>query len=119
VQSIAFVMTKLPAQSKGKRRKNGSRNAGEKRTTTCRHAVRRKDGRSDGRETRVRGCMPPACYGERVESRRDIERVRPGATWPPPLSKTLARCHVAPHNEAARWASVILAPGLGVLPPGE
>lgn len=30
----------------------------------------------------------------------------------PPLSKALALCHVAPHNEAARWASVMAAPGL-------
>lgn len=30
---------------------------------------------------------------------------------PPPLSKALALCHVAPHNEAARWVSVIAAPG--------
>ncbi|OAD62499.1 hypothetical protein WN48_07377 [Eufriesea mexicana] len=35
-----------------------------------------------------------------------------GRTWPPPLSKALALCHVAPHNEAARWASVITAPWL-------
>jgi len=73
-----------------------------------RRAVRR-DRRSDGWETCVRGCTPPPCYGER---RRDIEWARPGTTWPPPLSKALALCHVAAHNEAARWASVILAPGL-------
>lgn len=35
-----------------------------------------------------------------------------GRTWLPPLSKALALCHVAPHNEAARWASVMAAPGL-------
>lgn len=57
---------------------------------------------------RVHAIRPP-CYGER---RRDIEWAHPGTTWPPPLSKALALCHVAAHNEAARWASVILAPGL-------
>jgi len=57
------------------------------------------------------GAHPP-CYGERAERRRDIEWARPGTTWPPLLSKALALCHVAAHNEAARWASVILAPGL-------
>lgn len=86
---------------------------GEKRTTTChRDVCTRTDGRSDGRQTLVRGCMPPPRYGERAERRRDIERARPGTTWSPPLSKTLALCHVATHNEAARWASVILAPEL-------
>lgn len=76
-------------------------------------AVRvRREGRSDRWETCVRGCMPSPCYGERAERRRDIEWARPGTTWPPPLSKALALCHVAAHNEAARWASVILAPGL-------
>lgn len=82
----------------------------------CRCPVRvRKDRRSDGRETCVGGFTPfssPPCYGERAERRWDIEWARPGTTWPPPLSKALALCHVAAHNEAARWASVILAPGL-------
>lgn len=80
----------------------------------CRRAVRvRRDGRSNGQETCVRECTLPPCYGEREERRRrDIEWARPGTTWPPPLSKALALCHVVAHNEAARWASVILTPGL-------
>lgn len=37
-----------------------------------------------------------------------------------PLSKALADCHVAPHNEAARWASTMPAIPCGVehvIPP--
>ena len=52
------------------------------------------------------------CYDERAERRKTVERGENlVGRGPPPLSKALALCHVAPHNEAARWVSVIAAPG--------
>ncbi|XP_006620005.1 uncharacterized protein LOC102678080 [Apis dorsata] len=61
----------------------------------------------------VRGWTAAPCYDERAERRGRWNGAR---IWynvaTSFIKEVLAVCHVAPHNEAARWALVIAAPWL-------